>query len=316
MKLVSLAVKVVVVGLVGTWLVQSHAGSLSLIGILFGALAAIISGWRVGVVVSVACFLVAGVGQVVHGIPLLTVVFVSAVAGLCAYASRFGLHAAALPVVTFASIAALSVPEPGSTWAHAAFVGIGALVGVAVCQIPPAIESTATSIHLTEAGALIYAGIFAGITLAATSVIVTFDVPHGYWLIAAIAACGQPDFKLAQDKSLRRQIGTVVGGLIGLVLVALVSQREAILAMSAVFLLLAIFSLSKEYEYVTGFVAAAIVTLASLSNEASQIASQRILLNVAGGAAVVIIVAAVRPLLERINESVPLIEDVPGITAT
>jgi len=73
--------------------------------------------------------------------------------------------------------------------------------------------------------------------------------------------------------------------------------------------------MSKGYAFTVGFAAAAIIVLAGISSTASTVAAERIGLTVAGGAAVLLISAAITPLLVRINRSIPLVDSSHPATA-
>ncbi len=307
MKLAALAIKVLIVGLAGYLLIRSHAGTLGLFGILLGALATLAGGWRTGIAVSLGCFVVAGVGVSLNSNSWAVVVFVGVVAALCASASRVGLHTAWLPVVTLAALASTAPVVTAPVWGHAALVGVGALAGVLVCLIPPALPEISSRVILTATGTLIYATAVGLACMAATWVVVAFHLPHGYWLIAALAACAQPSPALAEGKALQRQLGTVVGGLVGLSLTALVHDRDALLTLAIVLVLLGVGSLSRDYAFTIGFLAAAIVVLAALSSTAGDVAGIRIGLNLLGGAIVIMVAWMLTPLLARINQRLPLV---------
>lgn len=303
----ALAIKVLVVGLAGYLLIRSNAGTIGLFGILLGALATLVGGWRTGLAVSVGCFIVAGAGLTLSATAWAAVLFVGVVAALCAYASRVGLHSAWLPVVTLAALAATAPVVTAPIWGHAALVGLGSLAGVLVCEIPPAMPESASRVMLTATGALIYAAAVGVSCLVATWFVVAFRIPHGYWLIAALAACAQPSPSRAEDKALQRQLGTVVGGLVGLSLTAVIHDRNALLTAAIVLALLGVGSLWRGYAFTIGFLAAAIVVLAGLSSTAGDVAGIRIGLNILGGIIVILVSASLAPLLARINQRVPLV---------
>lgn len=311
MKQVGLLVKVLAVVLAGYWLVRSDAGVLALMGMIFGGTATLVGGWRIGLAVSLADVVTVGVGGSLHAYPVAIVAFAGALAFAIGYAARWGLYAAWLSPFIFGVIAATAphadVFGRRSVWPEAVLVGLGSLIAVGILQIPPTFPMLPRLPALTNDGALIFAAIAALGVVLLTAVVLASSSPHGYWVVSAFMACLQPAIGRSRSRAIRRQVGTVAGVAAGLAIDHFVSGREVLWTLASVSLVLCVVFMSR-YDWSVGFVSLAIVLVAATSGSAAATAADRLLLNIAGAALVLVLSITLGPVLVQIDKRVPLVD--------
>jgi uncharacterized membrane protein YccC len=139
------------------------------------------------------------------------------------------------------------------------------------------------------------------ITLAlATSISICLQIPHGYWMTLTVAIILKPDFQATWQRALQRVGGTVAGGTLAFVIVAMTHSRMIFFLFIVVFLFLAAAYYQRHYGMYAFFWTPVIVFLINLDHAGDwAIALQRIANTFAGGTLALIAIGLFLPLWEQ-----------------
>ena len=150
---------------------------------------------------------------------------------------------------------------------------VGARVGDLGTQPRPRIRDRMTSLrHAVSGGATTWLPILRLVLCLGVAEVVPAMLPvqHSYWVTLTVAVTLKPDFGSVFARAVQRGLGTVVGVLIGTVVLVFVPYGVPILIVMAVFAVLLPISIRRNYGMFATFLTPLIVLLLDLVNRGDQ----------------------------------------------
>ncbi len=245
------------------------AGPAAVLGLLLGFLAGVVpaiaplgAGWRAYAAGTTITAGVLGLGTT--GAPVLAGVTVAGVALAAAPLSRRAIGAGTILPVVAAICASVDIEPRPLALAGGLLVGFGLVVLLArVLGVGAPVPGVPAATARRHAAAL------AGTAGPATAVVLAQSVPHGYWLVLALASALRPGRGESWIAARDRTAGTMLGVVVGVAGALLAGPATATIA--AVALVVTVAWALQEAERLQAAGSAAIIVLATSSDYAGDV---------------------------------------------
>lgn len=284
-----------------------EASGAGLLGAFAAFLAALLGGWRVGLVLVVPLAVASALAVAVSDSPWLAAVLMLVVAGARDWLATRGLHNALTSAVIAIGFLVADPPAQSTSLPDPAFVGLvvaaAALYGAGVVALLsrrlPARPALPT---VSGSRALVFA-VSNGLLMAvATWVVVRLDLGHtGAWLLLTMVVVSQPYVQDGFDKALQRAGGTVLGFIAAMAVSALTSTTAILylVGMGALMAGSVLYLKHRPYWMFAGCLTLAIVMLEGASSSVEVTADSRLIATLVGAGAALAMTAALQPYARR-----------------
>ena len=143
-------------------------------------------------------------------------------------------------------------------------------------------------------------------TFAAVALYKGFHIEHGYWLTITVLVIVKPDFAATRLRAGERVFGSIVGGAVGILVVALVHNKLALDVLLVLFCIIAYSHSQTNYGVFSTFLTPFVVLLINMAGPSNwRIALVRIMNTVIGGALALIVAYLLRPREKMQGPDVP-----------
>lgn len=280
---------------------------------VYGGIIAVIAAFydaRLAVILSLVAGAAGSIAALLNPYPIAGAAFFGVLTGACAVTARRGLHSPVLMVPVFVSfflVAPPPVPQlsaiPAALAAGAA-LALGGLWGSGSARALLGHRSTGRERTPVGTRAATAYGLVMGIVLGVTAWIVLNHARYheGAWLLLTLIILLQPSAHDTVSKSVQRLGGTLLGGLIALVLILIDVSSTLALVIGGVLIFGALslrFVLKRPYwEYVT-VLTPAVILLSSSAFDRVRVAEDRVAFTLIASTVAVLLALAVKAVLLR-----------------